>query len=285
MRFVRVGEPGFERPGILVDDRTYRDVSTITPDIDGLFLRRVAEGLVAPSQFDELPTASLLGLRLGAPVARPGKVVCIGLNYADHALESGMPTPLEPIVFLKASNTVVGPNDAIHLPPESKKTDWEVELAIVIGTTCRYLGSPTEARSHIAGFCISNDLSEREFQFERGGQWDKGKSCETFNPLGPWLVTPDELPDVGQLAMWLDVNGAPRQRGSTATMIFGVDHVVWYLSQFMVLEPGDVINTGTPPGVGLGMKPPSFLEAGDVVELGIAGLGSQHQRVVDAPPG
>jgi 2,4-didehydro-3-deoxy-L-rhamnonate hydrolase len=233
--------------------------------------------------FDHLAIQPLGGQRLGAPIVRPDKIVCIGLNYADHALEAGMPVPKEPVVFFKAPNTLVGPNDDVRIPRGSRKTDWEVELAIVIGAQCRYLDTPVSARRHIAGFCISNDVSEREFQLERGGQWVKGKSCETFNPCGPWLATPDEIPATGDLAMWLDVNDTPKQRGSTATMIFDVEYLVWYLSQFMVLEPGDVINTGTPPGVGMGRTPAQFLRPGDVMELGIAGLGTQRQRLVEAP--
>jgi len=226
---------------------------------------------------------SLEGLRIGAPIARPHQIVCIGLNYADHAAESGMPIPDEPIVFNKSPNTLVGPRDEIRIPRGSEKTDWEVELGVVIGSECRYLESPEEAWSRIAGLVVSNDVSEREFQLERGGQWVKGKSCETFNPCGPWLVTLDDIPDVRQLAMWLDINGERQQTGSTATMIFEVPFLVWYLSQFMVLEPGDLINTGTPPGVGMGKSPQRFLVAGDVVELGIEHLGAQRQACIPAP--
>ncbi len=283
MRFIRVGEPGQERPGLLIDTLTYRDISAFTQDIDAAFLGRLASGAITPHDFDVQRPTRIDKERLGPPIARPGKVVCIGLNYADHAAEAGMPVPREPIVFMKAANTVVGPNDDLHLPPGSQKTDWEVELGVVIGAQCRYLDSPAEASSRIAGLCVSNDVSEREYQLERSGQWDLGKSCETFNPLGPWLVTPDEVADLRRLPLWLDVNGVQRQRGSTSTMIFDIYHVIWYLSQFMVLEAGDLINTGTPPGVGLGMKPPSYLKAGDVVELGIEGLGAQRQGVVDAP--
>jgi 2-keto-4-pentenoate hydratase/2-oxohepta-3-ene-1,7-dioic acid hydratase in catechol pathway len=230
-----------------------------------------------------LPVRAFGTSRIGAPIPRPGKIVCIGLNYADHAAESGMEIPSEPIIFFKAPNTLVGPYDDVHLPRGSVKTDWEVELGVVIGAECRYLASPDEARSKVAGYVVCNDVSEREFQLERGGQWVKGKSCETFNPCGPWLVTPDEVGDVGSLGMWLDVNDVRRQTGSTATMIFDVHHLVWYLSQFMVLEPGDLINTGTPPGVALGMTDPASLRAGDVMELGIAGLGSQRQLCIAAP--
>jgi 2,4-didehydro-3-deoxy-L-rhamnonate hydrolase len=283
MRYVRVGDAGEERPGVLVSDESYRDLSPITPDIDYRFLAAITEQAVETRAFDDLVIQPLGGQRLGAPIVRPEKIVCIGLNYADHAVEAGMPIPNEPVVFFKAPNTLVGPNDDVRIPRGSRKTDWEVELAVVIGAECRYLNSPASARRHIAGFCISNDVSEREFQLERGGQWVKGKSCETFNPCGPWLATPDEIPATGDLAMWLDVNDIPKQRGSTATMIFDVEYIVWYLSQFMVLEPGDVINTGTPPGVGMGRTPAQFLRPGDVMELGIAGLGAQRQRLVEAP--
>ncbi len=223
------------------------------------------------------------GQRFGSPIVRPGKIVCIGLNYADHALESGMPVPAEPIVFFKASNTLIGPNDDVYIPRGSTKTDWEVELGVVIGSECRYLDSPADALAHVAGYVVCNDVSEREFQLERGGQWVKGKSCETFNPCGPWLVTPDEIQDASCLDMWLDVNGERRQTGSTKTMVFDVPYLIWYLSQFMVLDAGDLINTGTPPGVGMGQKPPSYLRAGDVMSLGIAGLGSQRQELVVSP--
>ena len=222
-------------------------------------------------------------VRFGAPIARPGKIVCIGLNYADHAAESGAPIPTEPVVFFKASNTLVGPNDDVHIPHGSVKTDWEVELGVVIGRTCRYLRSEAEALASIAGYMVCHDVSEREFQLERGGQWVKGKSCETFNPAGPWLVTADAVADPGDLELWLDVNGQRRQTGTTRTMIFGIGEIVRYLSQFMVLDPGDIINTGTPPGVALGRPDKPYLRAGDVVELGISGLGRQRQRFVPAP--
>ena len=221
--------------------------------------------------------------RIGAPVARPGKIVCIGLNYADHVAESNAEMPTEPVVFFKATNTLVGPNDDVHIPRGSTKTDWEVELAVVIGRTCRYLASEAEAMDAVAGYMVGHDVSEREYQLERGGQWVKGKSCETFNPAGPWLVTADAVPDPGALDLWLDVNGRRRQAGSTRTMIFGVAEIVRYLSQFMVLDPGDIINTGTPPGVALGQPDKPYLRAGDVVELGIGGLGSQRQRFIAAP--
>jgi 2-keto-4-pentenoate hydratase/2-oxohepta-3-ene-1,7-dioic acid hydratase in catechol pathway len=220
--------------------------------------------------------------RIGAPIARPHQILCIGLNYSDHAAETGQKVPAEPILFTKSPNTLIGPYDDVRIPRGSTKTDWEVELGIVIGRRTSYLDSVDEARDAIAGWVVVNDVSERAFQTERGGQWSKGKSAETFNPCGPWLVTPDEIADVGALPMWLDVNGARRQTGSTATMIFDPFFLVHYLSQFLVLEPGDLINTGTPPGVGMGMKPPVYLAAGDVMELGIDGLGSQRQVVI--PP-
>jgi 2-keto-4-pentenoate hydratase/2-oxohepta-3-ene-1,7-dioic acid hydratase in catechol pathway len=221
--------------------------------------------------------------RWGAPIARPGKIICIGLNYADHAAESGMPLPAEPVVFFKGADTLVGPYDEVRIPRGSTRTDYEVELGVVIGRTCRYLESARQGLDAVAGYLVSNDVSEREFQMERGGQWVKGKSCETFNPAGPWLLTADEAGDPQALELWLDVNGERRQTGSTTSMIFGVGELVRYLSQFMVLEPGDLINTGTPPGVALGMPEPRYLRPGDVVELGISGLGRQRQTFVEAP--
>ena len=253
------------------------------PEIDGAFLAsggvaRVRDAL----ERDELPVVAAEGLRVGAPVARPGKIVCIGLNYSDHAAESGAEVPAEPVVFMKATNTMVGPYDEVLVPRGSLKTDWEVELAVIIGKRARYLGSREEAREVIAGYAVVNDVSEREFQLERGGQWDKGKSCETFNPLGPWLVTADEVPDPQNLAMRLSVNGEVRQDGVTKNMIFDVAEIVRYLSQFMVLDPGDVINTGTPAGVAMGMPGQPYLRAGDVMELEIEGLGRQRQTVGQA---
>ena len=217
--------------------------------------------------------------RLGPPVAGTGKMICIGLNYADHAAESGMAVPPEPVIFMKATSAICGPDDPIVIPRGSEKTDWEVELAVIIGKTAKYVGE-AEAMDHVAGFAIANDVSERAFQAERQGQWTKGKSCDNFGQIGPWLVTPDEVADPQALAMWLKVNGETRQNGSTATMVYKVPFLIHYLSQFMSLHPGDVISTGTPPGVGMGMKPPRYLKAGDVVELGIEGLGSQRQDVV-----
>jgi 2-keto-4-pentenoate hydratase/2-oxohepta-3-ene-1,7-dioic acid hydratase in catechol pathway len=283
VRLLRVGPAGAERPAVLVDG-TARDVSSEVGDFDGAFfagggLDRLRT-LVASA--DRLPAADA-DVRVGPPVARPGKVVCIGLNYADHAAESGAPLPAEPVVFMKDPGTVVGPYDDVRIPRKSTKTDWEVELGVVIGAQARYLDRAEDAAAVIAGYCVSHDVSERHFQLERGGQWDKGKSCETFNPLGPWLVTADEVSDPQALGLWLRVNDEKRQNGHTTNMIFPVHEVVRYLSQFMVLEPGDVVNTGTPAGVGLGMKPPSYLRAGDVVELGVEGLGHQRQTFVAAP--
>lgn len=284
MKFARVGAVRAERPVVIDDAGAAYDLSSVVSDIDGAFL---ATGGLARVRTDlaagRYPTLSIHGLRVGAPVARPGKVVCIGLNYRDHAAETGAQIPVEPVVFMKASNTVVGAYDAVLIPRGSQKTDWEVELAIVIGRTARYLGSEAEAAAVIAGYTISNDVSEREFQIERGGQWTKGKSCETFNPLGPWLVPADEVVDVANLGLRLAVNGVQRQNGTSANMIFGVAHIVWYLSQFMVLDPGDVINTGTPGGVAMGFPAPKpYLRAGDVVELEIDGLGRQRQVFVQA---
>jgi 2-keto-4-pentenoate hydratase/2-oxohepta-3-ene-1,7-dioic acid hydratase in catechol pathway len=286
VRFLRVGPSGAERPVLLANDETTgHDLSEVTPEIDGAFLGRLLDGadggfaaeLSALAEQGRLPLMDLAGQRIGAPLARPGKVVCIGLNYRDHAAETGADIPAEPVVFLKPSNTVVGPDDEVLIPRNSAKTDYEVELAIVIGRTARYLESPEAAPAVIAGYTLSNDVSEREFQLERGGTWDKGKSCETFNPLGPWLVTADEVADPQALGLRLTVNGEPRQHGSTADMIFSVNHVVWYVSQFMVLEPGDIINTGTPAGVAMGTPGQPYLRPGDVMELEIDGLGRQRQ--------
>lgn len=286
MKLVRIGERGAERPGVLVEEHTVLDVSAHVEEYDGAFF--ASGGLARLMQLVDGPDAAALervaldGIRLGPPIARPHAVLCIGLNYEDHANEAGMLIPQEPVLFTKTPNTVIGPHDDIELPRASQKTDWEVELGVVIGRECRYLRDEAEARDAIAGYCVANDVSEREFQIERGGQWSKGKSCATFNPLGPWLVTPDELPEVDDLSLGLDVNGEPMQAGSTARMIFSVPFVIHYLSQFLVLEPGDVINTGTPPGVGMGMDPPRYLAAGDVVEPWIEGLGRQRNTVVAA---
>jgi len=284
MRLIRFGPMGKEKPGVIDDAEIRRDLSAHFSDWDKSFfsgsgikeLRKILR-----SDLASLPTVSETA-RWGAPIARPGKVICIGLNYSDHATESGMSLPAEPIVFLKASNTVVGPYDAIQIPRNSEKTDWEIELAVVIGGEARYLASPAAATDHIAGYCIGHDVSERAFQLERGGQWTKGKSCDTFNPLGPWLVTPDEIVNAAALSMKLWVNGEQRQKGTTARMVFNVPFLIHYLSQMMTLEPGDLISTGTPPGVGLGMKPPQYLKVGDVVELEVEQLGRQKQTCISA---
>ena len=283
MRLLRVGEVGRERPCVFREDGTVVDVSSLVDDYDGAFLAgggvdRLRDALTGAA---DLPEVDLAEERVGPCVARPPKVVCIGLNYSDHAAESGQPVPQEPVVFFKAPNTVVGPYDEVRIPRGSEKTDWEVELAIVIGQEGRYLPDEAVALDIVAGYAISHDVSERAFQLERGGQWVKGKSCETFNPLGPWLVTPDEAGDVQGLSLSLSLNGETMQEGTTADMIFPVAHLVHYLSQFMVLEPGDVINTGTPAGVGMARQ--RYLRPGDVTELEIAGLGRQRQRFVPAP--
>ena len=284
MKLIRVGPVGFERPGVAVDGG-YVDVGDLVPDFDGSFLAgeplpglavAVAERVTAGA------TRPLDGHRIGPPFARPHQILCIGLNYADHARETGQEPPAEPIVFNKAPNTLVGPDDDVVIPRGSLKTDWEVELGVVVGRRCRYLADEDSALAAIAGYVLVNDVSERAFQLERGGQWVKGKSAESFNPAGPYLVTADEIGDLAKLDLWLDVNGVGRQRGSTSTMLFGPAFLVHYLSQFMVLEPGDLINTGTPPGVGMGASPPTYLQPGDVVELGISGLGRQRQNVVAA---
>jgi 2,4-diketo-3-deoxy-L-fuconate hydrolase len=279
MKLIRFGPFKKEKPGVELASGIRKDCSAHFTDWNYEFFAR--DGLarlaaVLKTKADQLPDVPA-NVRLGAPISRPGKVICIGLNYSDHAAESGMDVPKEPIVFMKASNTVVGPYDDILIPRGSTKTDWEVELGLVIGEEARYLNSPADALKHIAGYCVSHDVSERAFQLERGGQWTKGKSCDTFNPLGPWVVTLDEIADPHNLAMTLDVNGQRMQTGNTRTMVFPAAELVHYLSQFMTLEPGDLISTGTPPGVGLGMKPPRYLKHGDVVELSIEGLGRQRQ--------
>jgi len=278
MKLVRHGLPGQEKPGILDKSGAVRDLSGKVAEIDGAFLAQGGLAAIAKLDVEALPKVPE-GTRLGSPVARVGNFIAVGLNYADHAAETGSPIPSEPILFNKAPSCIVGPNDDVVIPKGSKKSDWEVELAIVIGKRASYV-SADDALSHVAGFCVCNDVSEREWQIERGGQWMKGKGCPTFGPLGPWLVTPDEVGDVQNLGMWLDVNGERMQDGSTKTMIFDVKTIVSYTSQFLVLEPGDVITTGTPPGVGLGFKPPKFLKAGDTMALGIEGLGEQRQKVV-----
>ena len=281
MKLLRFGESGKEKPGILDDDNKLRSLETVIDDINGDIL--TPEGLDKLRNID-VSTLPLVGsnTRIGPCVANVGKFICIGLNYADHAAESGMPIPDEPEVFTKATSAISGPNDNIVQPRNSDKLDWEVELAIVIGKHASYV-SDSEATDYIAGFCVCNDVSERTFQLERGSQWDKGKGCDTFGPIGPWLVTLDEIEDPQNLAMWLKVNGETFQDGNTNTMIFKPAFIVSYLSQFMSLQPGDIISTGTPPGVGLGQNPPKYLNVGDVVELGIEGLGNQRQTVVELP--
>ncbi len=285
MHLMRIGAAGAEKPVARVDADRYVDLSDVVPDIDESFIGaggidRVRDVVASRSASGQV--VRFAGERVGAPIARPHQILCIGLNYRDHAAETGQQVPAEPILFTKSPNTLVGPDDDVRIPRGSTKTDWEVELGVVVGRRTSYLDAPDDARDVIAGYCVVNDVSERDFQMNRGGQWCKGKSAETFNPAGPWLVTPDELDDVLALDLWLDVNGERRQTGSTSTMVFDPYVLVHHLSQFMVLEPGDLINTGTPPGVGLGMKPPTFLQPGDVMTLGITGLGSQRQTVL--PP-
>jgi len=282
VHLMRIGAFGAEKPVVRLDDETYVDVSDLVGDFDEAFFTAGMTELRAAvaDRVSRGEVSRFAGERIGAPFARPHQILCIGLNYSDHAAETGQQVPDEPIVFTKSPNTLIGPNDDVRIPRGSQKTDWEVELGIVIGARCSYLPDPAAARAAIAGYVLVNDVSERAFQMERGGQWLKGKSAETFNPAGPWLATPDEIDDVTDLGMWLDVNGARRQTGSTSKMVFGPDFIVQYLSQFMVLEPGDLINTGTPPGVGLGLKPPVYLQPDDVMTLGVDGLGTQRQRVL-----
>ena len=278
MKLVRYGRSGKEKPGLVDHAGKLRDLSEVVADIDADTLGPRALARLAKVKPESLPAVRGTP-RLGPCVAKVGNFVAVGLNYADHAAESGQQVPKEPVLFNKAPSCIVGPNDDIVIPRGSKKTDWEAELAIVIGTRASYVGEG-EALRHVAGYCVCNDVSEREFQHERSGQWMKGKGCPTFGPLGPWLVTPDEIEDPQKLDMWLDVNGERMQSGSTATMVFGVRTLISYVSQFMILEPGDVITTGTPPGVGAGKKPPRFLKPGDTVSLGVEGLGRQAQQVV-----
>jgi 2-keto-4-pentenoate hydratase/2-oxohepta-3-ene-1,7-dioic acid hydratase in catechol pathway len=283
MYLMRIGAAGAEKPAARIDDDTYVDLSDVVSDVDAAFLADGGLERIRPVVAERVEAgrvSELAGQRIGAPIARPHQILCIGLNYRDHAAETGQPVPSEPILFNKAPNTLVGPNDGVRVPRGSTKLDWEVELGIVIGRRTSYLDSPEAAADAIAGWVVVNDVSERAFQIERGGQWVKGKSAETFNPAGPWLVTPDEVTDVNDLGMWLDVNGERRQTGSTATMVFDPYFLVHYVSQFLVLEPGDLINTGTPPGVGMGFQPPVWLQPGDVMELGIDGLGAQRQEVL-----
>ena len=282
MQLMRIGAPGAEKPVVRADDQHYVDVSDLTTDFDERFFGSGGLDRLHEQVAERIATGDVLPFgehRIGAPIARPHQILCIGLNYSDHAAETGQAVPAEPILFTKSPNTLIGPYDDVRIPRGSTKTDWEVELGIVVGSRTSYLDSPADAAAAIAGYVLVNDVSEREFQIERGGQWSKGKSAETFNPAGPWLATADEIPDVRNLDMWLDVNGARRQTGNTKTMIFDPYFVVHHLSQFMVLEPGDLINTGTPPGVGMGQKPPVWLQPGDVMELGISRLGTARQRV------
>lgn len=281
MKLLRFGEKGQERPGLLDDNGELRDLSAVVTDIAGQALSPDSLNLlrdIDPASLPRVPGTP----RLGACVGQVGKFICIGLNYADHAAETGAPIPAEPVVFGKWTSAIVGPNDDIEIPRHSRKTDWEVELGVVIGKGGRYI-SEDDALEHVAGYCVINDVSERAFQLELGGTWDKGKGCDTFGPLGPWLVTRDEIPDPHQLDLWLEVDGKRYQNGNTRTMIFQIPAIISYLSRFMSLQPGDVISTGTPPGVGLGIKPePVYLRAGQQIRLGISGLGEQHQRTVDA---
>lgn len=275
MKLLRHGEFGSEKPGIIDHEGKIRDLSSHIPDINGDSINSESLKKIGAMNLSTLPIVSN-DTRLGACVGNVGKFLCIGLNYSDHAAESGLPVPSEPILFSKATSAIVGPNDNVEIPRNSSETDWEVELGIIIGKKAKYINED-EAEDYIAGYCVVNDVSERAFQIKREGQWTKGKSCDTFGPTGPYLVTKDEIPDVQNLKMYLDVNGKRMQNGSTNTMIFSAKHIVYYLSQFMSLNPGDVIATGTPPGVGLGMKPPVFLNAGDTMKLGIEGLGEQNQ--------
>jgi 2-keto-4-pentenoate hydratase/2-oxohepta-3-ene-1,7-dioic acid hydratase in catechol pathway len=282
MQLMRLGPIGAERPVVRLDETRYVDVSDVFHDYDEAFFAGGMQPLRALVEQRTLngETSRFADERIGAPIARPHQILCIGLNYSDHAAETGQAVPDEPILFTKSPNTIIGPNDDVRIPRGATKTDWEVELGVVIGRRTSYLDSVEEARDAIAGFVVVNDVSERAFQMERSGQWSKGKSAETFNPTGPWLVTPDEIDDVLSLGMWLDVNGVRRQDGSTSTMVFDPYVIVHHLSQFMVLEPGDLIDTGTPPGVGMGLDPQVWLAPGDVMELGIDGLGTQRQAVI-----
>ncbi|MBX3568345.1 MAG: fumarylacetoacetate hydrolase family protein [Rhizobiaceae bacterium] len=278
MKLIRYGEPGREKPGLVDASGVIRDLSAHVMDLSGAELDPASLASLAGLDIESLPAVSG-NPRIGPCVSGTGKFICIGLNYADHAAESGLAVPPEPVIFMKASSAIAGPDDDVLIPRGSQKTDWEVELGVVIGKTAKYV-SEADALDYVAGYCVSHDVSERAFQTERAGQWTKGKSCDTFGPIGPWLVTRDEVADPQNLSMWLRVNGETMQNGSTRTMVYGVAFLVSYLSQFMSLHPGDIISTGTPPGVGMGMKPPRYLKAGDVVELGIEGLGTQKQTFV-----
>jgi len=284
MKLLRYGPRGQEKPGLLDVQGRVRDLSAVVSDIGGISLLPTSLARLAALNVADLPLVAGVpqqDLRLGACVAAVGKCICIGLNYADHAAESGLPVPPEPVVFNKWTSALIGPNDVVEIPRGSLKTDWEVELAVVIGQGGRYIAQ-ADAMAHVAGYCVMNDISERDFQLNRSGTWDKGKGCDSFGPLGPWLVTADEVPDPQALALWLEVDGHRYQNGSTATMVYPVQFLISYLSQFMSLQPGDVISTGTPPGVGMGQKPPVFLRAGQTMRLGVQGLGEQLQRVVQA---
>ncbi|MCA1404245.1 fumarylacetoacetate hydrolase family protein [Ensifer sp. IC3342] len=276
MKLLRYGPEGAEKPGVLDGAGRIRDLSGVIADVGGAAIADF--GWVSGLDIENLPVVDGAS-RLGACVAGTGKFICIGLNYADHAAESGLEVPPEPVVFMKATSAIVGPNDNVIIPRGSVATDWEVELGVVIGKTAKYV-SEAEALDHVAGYCVVNDVSERDFQTKRSGQWTKGKSCDSFGPIGPWLVTRDEIANPQNLKMWLTVNGETKQNGTSETMVYGVAYLVSYLSQFMTLHPGDVISTGTPPGVGMGFKPPQYLKPGDVIELGIEGLGTQKQKVV-----
>ena len=284
MKLLRYGQPGQEKPGVLDAQGRVRDLSGHITDVAGAALLPDSLARLRSLDIDSLPLVPGVpqqDLRLGPCVGQVGKFICIGLNYSDHAAESGMPVPPEPVVFNKWTSAIVGPDDAVEIPRGSVKTDWEVELGVVIGQGGRYI-QEADALSHVAGYCVVNDVSEREFQLERSGTWDKGKGCDTFGPTGPWLVTADEVPDPQALRMWLDMDGRRYQDGSTATMVYGVRFLIAYLSRFMSLQPGDVISTGTPPGVGMGQKPPVYLRAGQTLHLGIDGLGTQTQKTVQA---
>ncbi|MDG1731387.1 MAG: fumarylacetoacetate hydrolase family protein [Thalassotalea sp.] len=277
MKLLRVGDLGQEKPAILDSEGVIRDLSAHVADIDGDFFAQDNQQKIADLDLNSLPILDS-NLRKGAIISKVGKFICVGLNYADHAAESGMDVPSEPVLFMKATSSIIGPNDTVELPPKSEKSDWEVELGVVIGKEAKYV-SEADALDYVAGYCVVNDISEREYQIERQGQWCKGKGCDTFGPIGPYLVTTDEVKDTGNLGLWLELNGERVQDGNTNTMVYKVPFLVHYISQFMSLQPGDIISTGTPPGVGLGMTPPKYLKEGDVMRLGIDGLGEQLQTV------
>ncbi len=277
MKLMRVGNVGQEKPAILDENGVIRDLSAHITDLDGDSFTNGDAEKIASLDLSTLPAIDS-NTRIGQPIARVGKFICVGLNYADHAAESGMDVPSEPVLFMKATSSIVGPNDTVLMPPQSTKSDWEVELGVVIGKEAKYV-SEEDAEDYIAGYCVINDLSEREFQIEKEGQWCKGKGCDTFGPIGPYLVTPDEVPDSNELDLWLEVNGERLQDGNTRTMVYKVPFLISYISQFMSLQPGDIISTGTPPGVGFGFNPPKYLKEGDTMRLGITGLGEQLQNV------